>query len=425
MDNILDRFKKQNIINQCTNLERLKEEFSKGPVTYYLGIDPTNKSLHIGHLFTLITFLKLLKEGNKGILIFGGATAKIGDPTGKSETRKFLKDEEIDENINCIEKQVKQICLNLDIDVYKNDNLLFVNNMNFFKGIQYIDFLRSVGIHFSVKKMLTYDTYKTKMEDEKAPFSFIEFNYAILQAYDFYMLYKKHNCILQIGGSDQWGNITAGTSFIKRIETKNNADLREIYGFTIPILLNSDGKKMGKTEKGAIFLNQDMESSSPFEFFQYFRNVDDRDAFKLLNYFTFYTIEEIDEFKQLDINIVKEKLAFEVTKMIHGKENAESSLSQSKLSSKNKIDFNSIREQDIICLTEDKIKEEINILDICIRLDQNRTKTELKKLIKGGGVSINEKKIIDVSELISNYYSEENKNIGIKIGKKYFGIKVE
>jgi len=406
-----DYLNAKGIIKKSTNDKFLKENLDKS-MTFYMGVDPTSDSLHIGHLFAYMTFAKFLKQNHKGILIFGGATAMIGDPSGKSELRNMLSKEQIEYNATCIMKQVINLFDKLYID---KNNYQFINNADFYKDYNYIDFLRDVSSKFSVKKMLKYDTFKKKVENEDAPLSFIEFNYPLMQAYDFYRLFIDHNCTLQIGGSDQWGNITAGTNFIKRMTEKDS------YGLTIPIIENSDGKKMGKTENGTIFLDARKQNSSPFEFFQFWRNIDDKDLFKTLDYFTFFTEEYLKELKEKNINIIKQELSYYLTSLIHSEQDAKSALLQSQSAAIKKFDFSTVLKENIFYIKKENLN--INIVELCL-IVVKKSKTELRNLLKEGAISLNNEKIIESNLIIDDKYII-NDIIGIKIGKKYFVLQVK
>ena len=309
MNQTLAALKARGFFQQCTDEEGLSALMDEGPVTFYVGTDPTGPSLHIGHMVPFFALRHLRAAGHRGIALIGGGTARIGDPSGKTEMRRVISYEAIDENVRRFEKQ-------LDRFVGFDSKTAFVeNNKNWLADMNYIDFMREIGSCFSVNKMLTFESYKKRME---TGLSFLEFSYQLLQSYDFLNLYGRHGCRLQIGGDDQWGNIVAGVDLVRR---KTGA---QVFGLTFPLITRSDGKKMGKTEKGALFL--DPEMTPVFDFFQYWRNVDDADVRRFLLLFSFLPVEEIDGICAGDINQAKERLAWEVTKEIHGKDAADKAL---------------------------------------------------------------------------------------------------
>ena len=328
MKDALKVLEARGFIQQCTDLASLGKLLDREPVSFYIGFDPTAKSLHAGHLVPLFGMAHLFQAGHKPIALVGGGTARIGDPSGKTEMRKMLSLEEIKSNALAIKGQIGRF---IEFD---NDKSLLLDNAQWLADLNYIDFLRDIGRHFSVNRMLSFETYKMRLE---TGLSFIEFNYQLLQSYDFLVLNQRYGCLLQAGGDDQWGNIVAGADLIRRIEGK------EAYGLTFPLVTRSDGKKMGKTEKGALFLDPSMVA--PYEFFQYWRNIADADVEKFLLLFTFLPVEEIKELgslKDREINRAKEVLAFELTKIIHGKEEAEKAREASKAAFASGEDFSAI-----------------------------------------------------------------------------------
>ena len=306
MNRALEILKERGFVQQCSDLEGLSNLMDEGPITFYIGTDPTGPSLHIGHMVPFFAMRHLRDAGHRGIALLGGGTARIGDPSGKTEMRKLISYEEIDANT---ERFIDQLDRFIHFD---GVNALTANNKDWLSNLNYIEFLRDIGRHFSVNRMLSFESYRMRLE---TGLSFIEFNYQLLQSYDYLQLYKLHGCRLQIGGDDQWGNIVAGIELIRRVEGA------ECYGLTFPLVTTSDGKKMGKTEKGALFL--DPEITSPYEFFQYFRNVPDSDVERFLLMFTFLPIDEcryLGSLKDKALNEAKERLAWEVTSLIHGEE---------------------------------------------------------------------------------------------------------
>ena len=304
----IENLKTRGFFAQCTDEEGLSRLMGEGPVTFYIGVDPTGPSVHIGHMVPIFALKHLVNSGHRGIVLMGGGTARIGDPSGRSETRQILSYDELDKNTALIRAQINRF-VNFD-----DKTSLTANNRDWLADLNYIDFLREIGSHFSVNRMLSFEAYKIRME---TGLSFIEFNYQLLQSYDFLELYRRYGCRLQIGGDDQWGNIVAGTDLIRRIERA------ETFGLTFPLINTSDGKKMGKTLKGALFL--DPNQTSPYEFFQYWRNVTDEDVKRFLLLFSFLSVGEIDNICAAgkNPNEAKERLAWEVTSLIHGKEEAD------------------------------------------------------------------------------------------------------
>jgi len=315
MNSALENLKKRGFFSQCTNEEELSRLMDEGPVTFYEGTDPTGGSLHIGHMVPYFAFRHLKDAGHKGIALLGGGTARIGDPSGKSEMRKMLSYEQLDANTESIRAQLDNFVK------FDGTSAWTANNKDWLANLNYIDFLRDIGRHFSVNRMLSFEAYKIRME---TGLSFIEFNYQLLQSYDFLELYRRYGCRLQIGGDDQWGNIVAGVELIRRVEGA------EVFGITFPLITTADGKKMGKTEKGALFL--DPALTSPYEFFQYWRNVQDADIRRFLLMFTFLPVAECDALTApgTNPNNAKERLAWEVTALIHGKAEADKALAGAK-----------------------------------------------------------------------------------------------
>jgi tyrosyl-tRNA synthetase len=312
MNQALENLKARGFFAQCTGIEGLSRLMDAGPVTFYEGTDPTGGSLHIGHMVPYFAFRHLRAAGHRGIALLGGGTARIGDPSGKSEVRKMLSYEQLDQNTESIRAQLDRFV------GFDNDTARSVNNRDWLANLNYIDFLRDIGRHFSVNRMLSFESYKIRME---TGLSFIEFNYQLLQSYDFLELYRRHGCRLQIGGDDQWGNIVAGVELVRRVEGE------EVFGITFPLVTTAGGKKMGKTEKGAVFL--DPARTSVYDFFQYWRNIEDADTRRFLLMFTFLPVEECAALTApgKNPNEAKERLAWEVTALIHGKDAADTALS--------------------------------------------------------------------------------------------------
>tara|TARA_B100000809_G_scaffold111266_1_gene109889 strand:+ start:129 stop:1361 length:1233 start_codon:yes stop_codon:yes gene_type:complete len=402
MNKFLKEFKDRGYFYQCTSEDELSKLLDKEKIKGYIGFDCTAESLHIGSLLQIMCLRLLQKHGHRPIVLIGGGTTRIGDPSGKDKTRKILTEEEIEKNIKNIEKILKNYLDNND----PKTKPIFVNNYSWLKGLNYISFLRDIGKHFTINKMLTFESVKTRLDREQS-LSYMEFNYMILQAYDFLELNKKENCALQIGGSDQWGNIVNGTDLIKRHSNK------QTYGLTTPLITLASGAKMGKTETGAIWL--DKKLLSPYDYWQFWRNVDDRDVIKFLKIFTDLNVDEINKIKNEDINQLKIKLANEATSMLHGKDEA---LSAEKTAKKT-FEENSLGEDlPSVDIQLNNENSNINIVDLIILSKIENSKSEIRRLIKGKGVRINNKIIIDENFLIQKKSFGNNSFLKLSIGKK-------
>ena len=384
MNRALEILKERGFIQQCTDLEGLSRLMDAGPVTLYEGCDPTGPSLHIGHMVPYFAIRHLHEAGNNAIVLMGGGTARIGDPSGKSSMRQIISYEEIDAN-------TVQFLAQLDKFMSFDAKTLYsANNKDWLANLNYIDFLRDIGRHFSVNRMLSFDAYKTRME---TGLSFIEFNYQLLQSYDFLQLYKRHGCRLQIGGDDQWGNIVAGIELIRRVEGA------ECFGLTFPLVMTSDGKKMGKTEKGALFL--DPEITSPYDFFQYWRNIQDADLERFFLMFTFLPTDEcrkLGKAKDAQINLAKEKLAWEVTALIHGKDEADKALKAAKAAFGGGADIDEIPS---ISLPRARLASGMSALDLFVQAGLATSRSEARRLVQQGGAIINDEKLGDETHLVS------------------------
>ena len=402
MNNFLKEFKDRGYFYQCTNERELSYLLNKESTNAYIGFDSTAPSLHVGSLLQIMCLRLLQKHGHRPIVLIGGGTTRIGDPSGKDKTRKILNEKEIEKNIKNIEKILKNYLDNND----PKTKPIFVNNYSWLKGLNYISFLRDIGKHFTINKMLTFESVKTRLDREQS-LSYMEFNYMILQAYDFLELNKKENCSLQIGGSDQWGNIVNGTDLIKRHSNK------QAYGLTTPLITLASGAKMGKTETGAIWL--DKKLLLPYDYWQFWRNVDDRDVVKFLKMFTDLNIDEINKIKEQDINQLKIKLANEATSMLHGKEAA---LSAEKTAKKT-FEENSLGENlPLVKIQLSNKNSSVNIVDLIILSKIESSKSEIRRLIKGKGVKINSEIISDEKFLIQKKLFGKDSFLKLSIGKK-------
>ena len=391
------------LIAQVTNEEEISKMINEGKATFYIGFDPTADSLHVGHFMALCLMKRLQMAGNKPIALLGGGTGMIGDPSGKTDMRKMLTKEDIEHNIACFKKQMSRF-----ID-FSDGKALLVNNADWLLNLNYVDVLREVGACFSVNKMLSAECYKQRME---RGLSFLEFNYMIMQSYDFYKLYKDYGCNMQFGGDDQWSNMLGGTELIRRKLGKN------AYAMTINLLLNSEGKKMGKTQSGAVWLSA--EKTSPYDFYQYWRNVDDGDVIKCLKMLTFLSLEEIDELAKLEgseINKAKEILAHELTELVHGKEEADKAQEAARAIFSNKTNTDNMPST---TLTEaDFADGEIGILDLMKKCGLIPSNGEGRRLIQQGGVSVDDEKVTDVYAKIAKSDFEKG-YVVIKKGKKVY-----
>lgn len=407
--NTYEELKARGLIAQVTDEERISDLINKGEAVFYIGFDPTADSLHVGHFMALCLMKRLQMAGNKPIALIGGGTAMIGDPSGKTDMRKMMTKETINHNVECFKKQMSKF-----ID-FSDGKALLVNNADWLLDLNYIDVLREVGPHFSVNRMLTAECYKQRME---RGLSFLEFNYMIMQSYDFYRLYKDYGCNLQFGGDDQWSNMLGGTELIRR---KLGEDASAM---TITLLLNSEGKKMGKTVSGAVWL--DAEKTSPFEFYQYWRNVDDADVVKCLKMLTFLPLEEIEKMEQWqgsELNKAKEILAYELTKLVHGEEEAK----KAQIASRNLFAGGGVT-GDIPTTTYAKadLDEGKDILTLLVDTKLAASRGEARRLVQQGGVSVNGEKVAAIDKTFTTAEFNEEAALLIKKGKKsYHQIKAD
>ena len=407
MNIFLKEFKERGFFYQCTGEENLSQLLDKEKINAYIGFDCTAESLHVGSLLQIMCLRLLQKHGHRPIVLLGGGTTRIGDPSGKDKTRTILSEEEIEKNIKNIEKILK----NFLTDTNPKTKPIFVNNYSWLKNLNYISFLRDIGKHFTINKMLSFDSVKTRLEREQS-LSYMEFNYMILQAYDFLELNKKENCMLQIGGSDQWGNIVNGVELIKRYSNKH------VYGLTTPLITLASGAKMGKTESGAVWL--DKRFLSGYDYWQFWRNIDDRDVLKFLKIFTDITLEEIETVKDKNINELKILLANKTTAMLHGDEEAKRSEETAKQTFEGRVLGDNLP---TIQIMKKKLDNQLNIIDLIVMSKLENSKSEIRRLIKGNGVKINNQTISDEKMLISKTLFKNNL-IKLSLGKKKH-IKVE
>lgn len=399
---LYEELKSRGLVAQMTNEEKIKDILNNKKVKFYIGFDPTADSLHVGHFVQVMVIAHMQKAGHTPITLFGGGTGMIGDPTGKTDMRKMLTKQEINYNISCFKNQMSRL-----VDFSEN-KAIEVNNADWLLNLNYVDFLREIGIHFSINRMLAFECYKQRLQ---TGLSFFELNYMIMQSYDFLHLNRMHNCFLQLGGDDQWSNIIGGVELIRKCDSK------EAYGMTFTLLTKSDGKKMGKTESGAIWL--DPKKTSPYDFYQYFRNVDDSDVIKCLKMLTFVPLDNINKLSLLEgqeLNKAKEILAFEVTKLVHGENEA----IKAQESAKNLFSAgNSENMPETIFTLNDFEDNKIGILDLLLKTGLAPSKGEARRLISQGGIKINENKIDDLFYSIT-YQDLDKNDIIIKKGKKVF-----
>ena len=399
---IFEELQARGLIAQVTDEEEIKDLINNGGARFYIGFDPTADSLHVGHFMALCLMKRLQMAGNKPVVLIGGGTAYIGDPSGRTDMRSMMTPEVIKHNSDCFKKQMEKFI------TFGEDAAIMVNNADWLLGLNYIDVLRDVGACFSVNNMLRAECYKQRMEKG---LSFLEFNYMIMQAYDFYHLHNEYGCNMQFGGDDQWSNMLAGTELIRK---KSGEDA---YAMTITLLMNSEGKKMGKTAKGAVWL--DPQKTSPFEFYQYWRNVDDADVMKCLKMLTFIPLDEIEKMEQWEDNRINEKkeiLAFELTALVHGQEEAQKAKDAAKALFGGNGDSANMpsTELDMTDFTDGKI----SITDIVVKCKFASSKGEAKRLINQGGISVND----EVISTLDTAFTPDEVKAGLKIrkGKKHF-----
>ncbi|HIS25207.1 MAG TPA: tyrosine--tRNA ligase [Candidatus Faeciplasma gallinarum] len=397
---IYEELKARGLIAQVTDEEEIRELINNGKATFYIGFDPTADSLHVGHFMALCLMKRLQMAGNKPVVLIGGGTGYIGDPSGRTDMRSMMTPEIIRHNCECFKKQMERFI------EFGEDKAIMVNNADWLLNLNYIELLREVGACFSVNNMLRAECYKQRMEKG---LSFLEFNYMIMQSYDFYYLFRHYGCNMQFGGDDQWSNMLGGTELIRKKLGK------DAYAMTITLLLNSEGKKMGKTQKGAVWL--DPEKTSPYEFFQYWRNVDDNDVLKCIRMLTFLPLEEIDKmdsWQGSELNKAKEILAYELTKLVHGEEEADKALSAARAV------FAGSGTSDNMPTFEFE-SDSVSLLDAMVSAKLAPSKAEAKRLIQQGGVSLNDEKVSDINtviDLTSGAVLKKGKKQIVKLVKK-------
>jgi tyrosyl-tRNA synthetase len=400
---IFDELKARGLLAQLTDEEEIKELINNGKATFYIGFDPTADSLHVGHFMALCLMKRLQMAGNKPIALIGGGTAMIGDPSGRTDMRQMMTEETIAHNVECFKKQMSRF-----ID-FSDDKALLVNNADWLMNLNYVELLRDVGAHFSVNRMLTAECYKQRMEKG---LSFLEFNYMIMQSYDFFNLFQKYGCNMQFGGDDQWSNMLGGTELIRRKLGK------DAYAMTITLLLNSEGKKMGKTQSGAVWL--DPAKTSPYDFYQYWRNVADADVLKCLRMLTFLPLEQIDEMDKWEgsqLNKAKEILAYELTALVHGEEEAKKADTAAKSLFAGGAKGGSVPTTELSKAELGEGKPIIEVLELCSLIP---SRGEGRRLVQQGGVKVNNEKVADISVNITADMADEDGIIMIQKGKKVF-----
>jgi tyrosyl-tRNA synthetase len=405
MTNVYDTLLERGYIKQLTHEEEMKKILENEKVTFYIGFDPTADSLHVGHFIAMMFMAHMQRAGHRPIALVGGGTAMIGDPSGKTDMRKMLSKEEIEYNISCIKSQLSKL-----ID-FSDDKAILENNANWLLNLNYVDFIRDIGAHFSVNRMLTAECFKQRLEKG---LSFLEFNYMIMQGYDFLVLNKKYGCTMQLGGDDQWSNIIAGMELIRRKESKAS------YGMTCTLLTNSEGKKMGKTENGALWL--DADKTSPYDFYQYWRNVSDSDVEKCLSLLTFVPMDEVRRLgalKDSEINEAKKVLAFEVTKLIHGEDEAMKAQTAAEALFGGGIDMSNVPTVSI-----PESMKNAGLMDILVYTKVLPSKAEARRLIEQGGLTINDKKIEDKNAMLADSDFKDGSVLIKKGKKKYYTLKI-
>ncbi len=403
MSNVFDILNERGFIKQMTHEAEIRELLAREKITFYIGFDPTADSLHVGHFIAMMFMAHMQQYGHRPIALIGGGTAQIGDPSGRTDMRQMMTDETINKNVASIKKQMEKF-----ID-FSNDKAILVNNADWLRGLNYIDFIRDIGAHFSVNRMLSAECFKSRMEN--GGLSFLEFNYMLMQGYDFLVLNRKYNCVMELGGDDQWSNMIAGVDLLRKKDRKQG------YAMTCTLLTNSEGNKMGKTAKGALWL--DSQKTSPYEFYQYWRNLPDADVAKPLALLTFLPMEEVRRLSNLqgaEINEAKKVLAYEVTKIVHGLEEAEKAKQASEALFENGgVDLSNVP---TIELSEEELIGKA-IVDLMVELKLLKSKSEGRRLVEQNGLSLNDKKVADFNLIITKELLNDNA-LMIKQGKKKY-----
>lgn len=406
-ENLFEHLKERGFVYQTTNEEEVRKLCNSKKTTIYVGIDPTADSLHIGHFFSLLMLRKFQQAGHKVIVLLGGATAMIGDPSGRNDMRSMVTDDFIKTNFQNIKKTIGKA-----VELEGENPAIIVNNADWIRGYDYVDFMRDIGQHFNVNHMLASESCASRLA--AGGLTFLEMGYMLIQAYDFVYLNRKYGCQLQIGGSDQWGNIVAGAELGRKLNFLEGKDPEAFQALTCPLLTDANGKKMGKTSKGALWISK--EKTSPYEFYQYFINVDDRDVVKLLKLFTNYEISEIESLAKADIRAAKKLMAFEVTKLIHGEEETNKAVSASAALFEGGVDTSSVPTYN---LPRKEFEEKVRILEVAQRANLISSMSEGRRLVSQGGLFVNNKKLLDPNEFFSDVDFNEGFAL-LKKGKKNF-----
>ncbi len=408
MKNVFDVLQERGFIEQATHEEEIRELLGKEKVTFYIGFDPTADSLHVGHFIQVMVMMHMQNAGHRPIALLGGGTGLVGDPSGRTDLRKMLTMEQIEINMNAFKKQFSKF-----ID-FSEGKAMMVNNGDWLTKLNYIEFLRDIGKHFSVNRMLSFECFKSRMEKG---LSFLEFNYMIMQSYDFLVLYREYGCKLQLGGNDQWSNILGGVELVRKV------DQGDAFGLTFKLLVTSEGKKMGKTEQGALWL--DPEKTTPYEFYQYWRNVNDADVKNCLSLLTVIPMDEVNRLSSMegaDINEAKKILAYEVTKLIHGEEEANKAKRAAEALFEKGGDLEDVPTAEIF---SERLQKGLNLLDVLVELEFIKSKSEGRRLLEQNGLSLNDEKIKDFNFLLKEENFIDNKAI-VKKGKKdYLQLKLK